>query len=932
MEYPLWTVLNRFDRYLGVLLLPRTFARHLILLFAAVLAHAQAPASLHLDVKDPSGTPMSASGKLSGPVNRGFQTDSQGSANLSGLNPGEYQLVLAAAGFATQTIRIPLAPGETASRTVTMVLAQSETRLDVVATTPLPGVDLATYQVAAAVQSASQSEIGASGALDLPEFLNRRLNGVYLNEMQGNPFMPDLNFRGYTASPILGTPQGIAVYMDGVRQNQPFGDVVGWDLIPKNAISAMTLVPGSDPLFGLNALGGALSIQSKDGTTSPGLSGNATYGASGRKAVEAEMGGGKATGFNWFLAGSAFHESGWRVDSPSDVRQGFARLGWRTAKTDVAGTASYAYNTLTGNALQDYRLLKVDYRSVYTVPDTVANRAPAFNLIAKRTVSPTVTLSGNIYYRNIRTAGNNGNLNNNSLDESVYQPSAADITALKNAGYTGYPTSGANSSNTPFPKWRCIAQGLQFQEAIEKCNADTVFSKSVQHDFGFSGQYTRQSTPGFARGGQNQLAVGASFARGAVAYTQNTQFGYLNPDRSITGIPNWEDGTTNSNGEPVDTRVNLHGTTPTVSLFATDTLTLGKAWNLTFSGRYNHNEIHNTDRFQPKAGPGSLTGTYSFDRLSPALGITYSPAESWNIYASYIQGSRAPTSIELGCADPTDPCTLPNAFSSDPPLKQVVTQTWQFGLRGKTASHMNWTAGAFTAENSNDILFIAAQQTGTGYFKNFGKTRRRGVQASVDGHYRSLTGGLDYTYLEATYQSKETLDGNANNTSDLALAGFPGLGGTITIHPGNRIPLVPKQTGKAFVEFQPVARFSVGMNLLASSSSYALGNENNAYKADGKYYQGPGVSPGYAVLNFRAHYDLTHRLTLSLQVDNLTDRHFYTAAQLANTGFTVQGNFIARPYPAYGAGPQSGNYPLQSVTFFAPGAPRRTWVELRIKF
>ena len=63
--------------------------------------------------------------------------------------------------------------------------------------------------------------------------MNRRLNGVYLNEMQGNPFQPDVNFRGYTASPLLGTPEGISVYLDGVRQNQPFGDVVSWDLIPR---------------------------------------------------------------------------------------------------------------------------------------------------------------------------------------------------------------------------------------------------------------------------------------------------------------------------------------------------------------------------------------------------------------------------------------------------------------------------------------------------------------------------------------------------------------------------------------------------------------------------------------------------------------------------------------------------------------------------
>ena len=83
--------------------------------------------------------------------------------------------------------------------------------------------------------------------------------------MQSNPFQADINYRGYTASPLLGTPQGLSVYMDGVRLNQPFGDVVSWDLIPRLAIASTTLMPGSNPLFGLNTLGGALAIQTKDG-------------------------------------------------------------------------------------------------------------------------------------------------------------------------------------------------------------------------------------------------------------------------------------------------------------------------------------------------------------------------------------------------------------------------------------------------------------------------------------------------------------------------------------------------------------------------------------------------------------------------------------------------------------------------------------------
>src|SRR5205814_3759420 len=131
---------------------------------------------------------------------------------------------------------------------------------------------------------ATSADLSASGALDLSDFLNRRLTNVFVSEVQDNPFQPDVNYRGYTASPLLGTPQGLSVYMDGVRLNQPFGDVVSWDLIPRTAIAEMTLMPGSNPVFGLNTLGGALSIQTKDGRSNPGTSVQVVYGSYDRKA------------------------------------------------------------------------------------------------------------------------------------------------------------------------------------------------------------------------------------------------------------------------------------------------------------------------------------------------------------------------------------------------------------------------------------------------------------------------------------------------------------------------------------------------------------------------------------------------------------------------------------------------------------------------
>src|SRR5580693_5413104 len=761
---------------------------------------------IRVQVKDPSGAAMEATGRLESiapGVERNFQTDVLGAYALGNLPYGRYRLEISKGGFVAQSVLIDVRSSTPISRTVTMALGSQTAKVDVVSATPLGGTDLSIDQIAGPVQTATAADVQNSGALDFADFMNRRLNGVFINEMQGNPFQPDVNYRGYTASPLLGTPQGISVYLDGVRQNQPFGDVVSWDLIPKNAISEIELVPGSDPLFGLNTLGGALSIQTKTGITNPGLDSALTYGSSGRKAVQAEWGGGKATGFNWFLAATAFHESGWRSDSPSDVRQGFARLGWRTPKTDLALTMSYAYNTLIGNGLQDYRLLARNYSSVYSIPDSTANRAPAFNFIARHEFSSALTFAGNAWFRNIRTEGIDANFNTDVLGGPIYQPTPDEQAVLSAAGYTGFPTSGANIANTPFPKWPCLAEALSGGDTDGTCNGVNIFSKEVQKDYGVSGQITWNTAP---RIGHNQFAAGVSFDRGSVDFTQNTGYAYVNPNYTLTSVPAWQDGAS----------VNLHGSTPNWSLYFTDTLTLWKTLNLTVSGRYNHFRIDNTDRIDPLAGPGSLTGNYVFERFNPAVGLTWSFIPSVNAYARYSQGSRAPTSIELGCADPNNPCALPNALDSDPPLRQVVTYTWEAGLRGKPelpfAHNLNWNVGAFRAENRNDILFVSSTVLGTGYFQNFAKTQREGVDADIDGRIGRATWGFDWTFLSATYQSVETVDGSANNTSDSALAGYPGLSGSIYIHPGNRIPLIPKQTGKAYLDFEITPKLVFDLN------------------------------------------------------------------------------------------------------------------------
>jgi outer membrane receptor protein involved in Fe transport len=538
----------------------------------------------------------------------------------------------------------------------------------------------------------------------------------------------------------------------------------------------------------------------------------------------------------------------------------------------------------------------------------------------------TLTFSGNAYFRYIRADTVNPNLNTNSLDESVYQPTAADQAALAAAGYTGFPTSGANAANTPFPYWRCIAQGLQFSEPIEKCDGIIIRSFTKQNNYGVSGQLTWSTSRG---GDRNQFTVGSAWDRSTLTFQQAAQFGYINPDYTITPINSFEDGSTNSNGAPVDTRVNLHGIPQTWSIYATDTLSVGNAWTFTVSGRYNRATIDNRDRIDPGGGPGSLDGQYVFDRFNPAAGVTFSPARFMNLYASYAESSRPPTSIELGCADPKNPCNLPNALAGDPPLKQVFTRTFEAGVRnGASESRLNWSVGWFRATNHNDLLFVTSDVTGNGYFKNFGQTLRQGIEVHLSGRINRFTLGGNYTFLRATYESPETVDGSSNSTNDSALGGGPGMDGVIQIQPGDRIPLIPQHMFKAFADAQITRKISADLDFIAVSSSYARGNENNQSQPDGIYYLGPGTSPGYGVVNLSARYQLQRHVQLFVRINNLLDHHYYTAAQLGPTGFTNQGTFIARPFPP----DAQGNYPLVHATFYAPGAPIGAWGGIRFTF
>ena len=216
------------------------------------------------------------------------------------------------------------------------------------------------------------------------------------------------------------------------------------------------------------------------------------------------------------------------------------------------------------------------------------------NLEGTHRLGDALHLPGNVYYRNIRTATLNGDVNDDSLDQSLYQPTAAEQAALADAGYRGFPASGANAANTPFPKWRCIANALLDDEPGETCNGVDNRTATRQQNYGWAGQLSRQANLG---GHANLFVVGAALDVSRVHFTQGSELGYINPDHSVTGVGAFGDGVSGGSvdGVPYDTRVDLGGKTRTWSLFSTDTLALDPRTHLTLSGRYNHTTVKNRD-------------------------------------------------------------------------------------------------------------------------------------------------------------------------------------------------------------------------------------------------------------------------------------------------------------------------------------------------
>jgi outer membrane receptor protein involved in Fe transport len=717
-------------------------------------------------------------------------------------------------------------------------LAQDATlpAVEVVGTTLLPGLDTPIRDVPSNIQIYTDRELDAQHQNNLAEFLEQNPTSITINAAQGNPFQPDVNFRGFTASPLLGTPQGLSVFQDGVRLNEPFGDVVNWDLIPPSAIASIQLVPGANPIYGLNTLGGALAVITKSGRDHPGGALETWGGSFGRKVIEFEQGGAHGK-WDYFVTGNLFNDDGWAEHNPSRVRQFFGKTGYQSESTSLDLSLTLADNTLQGT--QTLPLSFGDnIRQAYTYPDKTNNKLQFLTLKGSHFVNDKLIVGGNAYYRQYKSTNFSSNVN-------------AQFDADN-------PLQATNE--------RAVIDQDSYGGGLQLTLLDDLFGR------------------------QNQFVFGGSIDAGRTRFTQESQEAVFTADRGTVALDNFESETN------ADTRTRYYG------LFFSDTLRVAERWTLTLSGRYNRAQIRIADA---SGSAPELNGNHTFSRLNPAIGLNFNPTKQLTAYATYNEGMRAPTAIELTCADPDAPCKLPNNFLSDPPLKMVVARTIEFGWRGKRGASFDWSAAVFQSRLDDDIQFISSQGGGSnaGYFQNVGVTQRRGIELGAGTAWGKLKLVARYTWLDATYESAFSESSPSNSQADAA--------GQIQVRPGNRIPGIPKHTLKLRLDYAANERWSLGANLLYASAVYARGDENNQ-DANGKV-------PSYTVVNLDSRYQLTKGLDLFLRVNNLFDRRYANVGVLGSNVFTGPG----RTFDGANA---------VNEQFRGYGAPRGGWIGLRYRW
>ena len=706
-------------------------------------------------------------------------------------------------------------------------------QIDIIATTPMGSSGIPLERFAGNAQVIGIKEIPVD-SVSVPDILNDLGNSIFMNDTQGNPFNVDLNYRGFTASPTLGSPQGLSVFLDGIRMNEPFGDVMAWDLIPQIAIANMALIPGSNPVYGINTLGGSIALETKSGFNYKQKEAKVSVGSFGRVSLDAQTGG-NHEGQAYYLGFTSFNEDGWAKFSRSQIRQAFAKLSHRNEDVGLDFSMMYSDNYLRGN--QTVPLSSQNQAEYgYSHPDYMSSQNLMLNLKGTFNIDTFNNMEASVYYRKINRSMFNSNI----------------------ASWINDPAT--DNSDT------CYLSA--------NCPASNILTNVAQNIVGMNFEWSNNQPINDV----NQIfTIGGNLEYGNTSMTNTGQNSFIDTSKNNESIgigPQLPQAQIDSNNQRF-------------GIYLSDIVSFNDALNFNMSARYDYAKINlsgvsctdinlcNNLNIVPGGNSVSdVSGSHVYQRVNPAFGLSYQLSPSATSFISYSEGFRTPSAIELACADSLNPCSgIPNSFASDPELKAVVSRTIEVGFRGKVSDALAWRTAVFNSDLTDDIIFNQTNAN-QGYFSNVGSTRRRGLELGFNGNYQKWNYQLLGTYIDATFQSSFT-PANANNSSCIALGGCSG----VLVQPGSHIPNIPALSMKLNLSYQLLPSTKISTLLLAQGPSYARGDETNT--------DVNGQVPGYMIMKLSATHQFDKHFSLFGTIHNVFNHQYSSFGNLAMNNITT---------------------------------------------
>jgi len=722
-------------------------------------------------------------------------------------------------------------------------------QVTVIGTTPLPGTGIDIDKVPANVQTLTSSDLSREGSPSLINAFTNQAASVNTNGVMDEPFQPDILYRGFEASPVVGTPQGLAVYQNGVRVNEAFGDAVNWDLIPPIAIDRVDLV-SSNPVYGLNALGGSVLVTMKNGFTYQGFENELAGGSFGQFSNSLQYGK-QVGGIGAYLGGTYYQQDGWRQFSSDRVQQLYTDVGARGHGVTVDISFTGANNFLEGQGATPVQELAAGRSLVFTSPQNNTNELEFVTLNASYQATNTLSFQGNAYRREFHQTVSNGN--------------TTDFTACTTGnGLLCQPDGVTPLTSTTGGSIPDISNGGTVP--IGENDFETI------HAITYGGSAQTTYTGGLF-GHENNFVVGGSIDSSTIDFQTANEVGQVNPSLQVeaSGFYVFTPESDSSLGF-IPVPVGLRTISNYYGAYVTDTFNVTPAFAITASGRYNFATIDLNDY-----EGANLTGYHTYARFNPAIGGTYKIFTGLTAYFGYSEGNRTPSPSELECANPALPCLLPSSLSADPNLKQVVSHTYEAGLRGKftlpdlVPGRFGWNFGLFRTDLNNDIYGVATSISTT-FFENIGSTRRQGIETGLAYNDDKWSVYGNYSLVDATFQSPVTLPSPQNPFADAA--------GNIQVSPGDRLPGIPEHQLKLGADYHVTPHWTVGGTFIFNSDQWFRGDESNQTKP----------LPGYEVVNLHSSYEVTKNFELFADISNLFDTHYATFGEYGDpTGVNAPG-------------------------------------------